>query len=225
MCSPSNQQLIDTIVSDWVGETRPFTAFEVSLEAKKRGADERHRDMKGYIHQSLQREVDFGNYVRTLVPVGNEQGQQLEAYLYHPDGYDVSLYQPLNRNYRTPQQVGSSIPALTHQTSATSVADDEEDDLSVDNTYELGVNDTLLVRKQYLESIGLEPGDTIYVYSDNLGELALSKNDPSLPTSRQQIVHTRGYVRLSKQRLQEFGLYGQKFEVAQDFNKVIVKGA
>ena len=57
---------IDDVVCEWINEDKMFSAFEVSIEAKKRGANERHRNMKHYVHQSIAENAD-GAYSRTLL--------------------------------------------------------------------------------------------------------------------------------------------------------------
>ena len=47
------QGLVNEIVAEWVSGGKMFTAFEVSLEAKKRGVHERHRNLREFVHEVI----------------------------------------------------------------------------------------------------------------------------------------------------------------------------
>ena len=86
---------IDDIVEEWISANKMFSAFEVSLEVKKRGLNERHRNMKSSVHDSIAEHGD-GKYTRTLMDVG----APVHAWVYHPLTENPYTYEGLPRNDR-----------------------------------------------------------------------------------------------------------------------------
>ena len=227
MCSPSNSALIDNVIREWTGQNRAFTAFEVSLEAKSRGATERHRDMRAYIHQTqaLVDQMEFGDYQQTLIPVGSEKGQTLQAFLYHPKSYDVSRYQPLSRKGQAPQQVtppasiptpaiAATSPSTTPSLSAVLDGDDDHD--TGDDAFHLDYRKRLLVPTKYLREAGFKQGDNVCVLADSVcHSILIVKDEPSTAnfTVKVQRVEKDGDLRLSQTTLQGAGLNGDKFSI------------
>ena len=90
----ATQSRIDEIVAQWVREGKMFTAFEVSLEVKKRGGQERHRNMREYVHETIFRlGIERGDYSRTLMDVGAPE----QAWVYHTIASNPYDYVPLDR--------------------------------------------------------------------------------------------------------------------------------
>ena len=88
------QQHITEVVTDWVGEGKMFTAFEVSLAVKERGVRERHRNMRDKVHEIIFRIGGPQAYTRTLMDVGAPE----QAWVYHPHDRNPYTYRPLNRD-------------------------------------------------------------------------------------------------------------------------------
>ena len=104
--SPTYQTLTNTI-TDFVNEGRMFTAFEVSLVAKKRGVRYRHRHLRDTVHELV---IDLGNaagYTRTLRNVGAPE----PAWVYHLREDDPLDYVPLPRR-DAPSGSMSDIPLV-----------------------------------------------------------------------------------------------------------------
>jgi len=231
MCTPANSQILDTVIREFLDQGRAFTAFEVSLEAKTRGADERHRDMKNYIHQcpGLNDEMEFGDYTKTLTNVGQDGGQPLQAFLYHPKCYDPATYKPLERKGGSKP---ASTPALAASTSsilpaAAAVADPDEPD---DGSYAVDYRNRLMIPTKFLRGIAANPGELIHVYSksDGVGPVIyLSKTAPTDDgvTSKTQMVERNGDLRLSQTTLQGSGLNGNKFLIENATDTVKVSAA
>jgi hypothetical protein len=117
MCNPTSADLIYQIVQQRVQGDEMFTAFEISLAVQESAREqhqpvERHREMRGTIHQTLQTFVDSGVYQKELRDVGARD----RAYVYFPTGSDVSNYMPLTRHDKkgvdpNDQPVTSTLPA------------------------------------------------------------------------------------------------------------------
>ena len=233
MCTPQNSQIIDTVIKEFLDRGQAFTAFEVSLEAKKRGATERHRDMKNYIHQcaGLNDEMEFGDYSKTLVSVGNEGGQPLQAFLYHPKSYDASTYKPLERKGGAPPTPTPALPALAASTTpngtGTAVLDPDEPD---DGSYAVDYRNRLMIPTKFLRGISANPGELVHVYSESDGVgncIYLSKTAPTKDgvTSKTQMVERNGDLRLSQTTLQGSGLSGTNFLIENNTDAVKVSAA
>lgn len=212
MCSQTNQQTIDAVITDFIGQGRAFTAYDVSKEAQARGADERHRDMRDYIHSSsiLHNEVGFGSYRKTQLHfVGGES-----PFLYHHETYDPATYQPANGKVlsvsapASPAIVAnavSSVPTITGPISTSHVRHKNDD-----GTFTLGYGSSLLIELQYVKACGLNPGDTVYVYPND-DKVILSKTNPG--NGRAKRIEQRGGIRLSQISLKEAGLVGDNYKV------------
>lgn len=231
MCSPTNQQIIDAVLADFIVQKRAFTAFDVSLEAKARGADERHRHMRGYIHnaEALQNAVDFGEYKKTQIEL---VGVSQPPFLYHHETYDPADYQPTNDKVLSvtsfnPMAPGaatasvnpviaaafdptvslgaSQVPSITGSATTDHVRHKNDN-----GTYSLGYGSSLLIELDYVRACGLNPGETVYVYPEN-NKVILSKANPG--NGRAKRIEQRGGIRLSKISLMEAGLKCDTFKV------------
>ena len=67
--STSNEQIVRDVVNEFVSKQWSFTAFNITTEAKNRGANDRHNNLKGVVHDMfLNGEMD--GYDRTTKDVG-----------------------------------------------------------------------------------------------------------------------------------------------------------
>jgi len=208
MCSPQNQTLINNVLDDYVSQGRAFTAFEVSIEAKKRGATERHRDMRAYIHscQSLNDELEFGSYSKTLVPVGGGNN----AFLYHPNSFDPANYVPLDTNQSpAPTQPNSVSAPATSAAAATPTVDDGDIGHSLDH------RNRLMIPTSFIRGLGVDPGNRVNVVRNN-GSIFLIPEANAVAdgdTATQQVVERNGDLRLSLGTLMSASLQTGNFQI------------
>ena len=92
MCSTSNEQIIRDVIADKVSKNNAFTAFDITMQSKKKGMDDRHRNVKEIIHQILWDE--YPSYQKALIDV---PGAPVQPFLYFPQGYDINDYIPMDR--------------------------------------------------------------------------------------------------------------------------------
>jgi hypothetical protein len=92
------KEQIHEVVKEWVHRGKMFTAFEVSLAVKDRGARERHRNMRDTVHEVIFEHGGTANYTRTLMDVGAPE----QAWVYHPMSSNPYAYQPLDRSGMDP---------------------------------------------------------------------------------------------------------------------------
>lgn len=198
MCSVDNQNLINAVLDDFIGKGQAFTAFEVSIEAKKRGATERHRDMRDFIHQCqcLNDELQFGSYEKTLVPVGGGN----KAFLYHHNTFNPSGYVPLDTSNNA-----SSTPSVSNNP----IVDPSTQQTNSDIGYKVDYRNRLLVPTNFIRSVPAISGQRVNVVKLGQGGLKLvgeTVQIDSNDTATQQVVERNGDIRLSLTTLLASGL-------------------
>jgi hypothetical protein len=92
MCSYDNEQILRDVIEDKVNQGKAFTAFDITMQAKKKGMSDNHRFVKNTIHRIMADENP--EYGKTLIDIPGAS----QAFLYHPDGYDVDGYTPMDRD-------------------------------------------------------------------------------------------------------------------------------
>lgn len=216
MSSTVAQALISTVISEWTDASYPFTAYQVSKEVQRRMKDqgqpfERHNDLKNDIHQcqQLADASEYGDYTKTLVPIGN--GHQ--AFLYHPTSFDASSWVP---TVGTPDSAPTPAPALTNSLAAAGLppalpaASTDGDDDGDDGSYNTDYRGRLMIPVQFMRDLGLKAGNTVYVVSEQ-NEVVLSATNGG--TSKSRLVERNGDIRVLTTELQAAGLTGNKFNI------------
>lgn len=230
MCEPATLGFIQEIIGREVDEDKMFTAFDVSLAAKKMArqkgeAVERHRHMKNTIHQEMDRYISNGLYERQLLDVG----PNLRAFVYYPEGQDPTQYTPLKRLDAPPATSTPHKHAIIPP--AVPLDQDDDDDDDGGDTRGDGSPDargTINVPTYLLRAAGIEPSDDAYVIAkvddqkNNI--LVVTKDKPAdvdpLVTYK---ADPHGAVRISKGQLAAGGLVGSKFDYDSSGDEVVVK--
>jgi len=86
--SVANRTIVEEVVEEFKSKGWQFTAYNITTEAKKRGADDRHRNLKQAVHDMFKND-EIDGYSRDLVDI---KSSGMKAYLYSPDGSDVNDY-------------------------------------------------------------------------------------------------------------------------------------
>jgi hypothetical protein len=86
--SVADRQIVEEVVEEFKSKGWQFTAYNITTEAKKRGAGDRHLNLKKAVHDMF-RQGDLDSYTRDLVDIKSVGSK---AYLYSPSGSDVSDY-------------------------------------------------------------------------------------------------------------------------------------
>jgi len=249
MCSPQHADLIQEVADELVNDDKAFTAFEVSLEVQKRAKKnglphERHREMKNTTHRTLQQFVDNGVYEQTLADVG----APTRAFLYHPPGFDVSSYVPLERRDKPQTQppqtaassagnssAGTSSPGLS-TTGVTAVVfddSDEGDEQDTSGTHAAGgktgdARGTVAVSAQVLRSAGFNKDDVVYACAstkDGSKVLVLTKQVlAGLSKQTSYTVDHGNNIRITEFTLKKAGLdTSNGYDFERDGDQVVVK--
>ncbi|MFA5314049.1 MAG: hypothetical protein WC375_12175 [Methanomassiliicoccales archaeon] len=81
MCTQSNTDIVKAVVNEFISKRWAFTAYTITLEARKRGADEYHNELKKVVH-SMFANGEMNGFVRELANIPNAPRQ---PFLYQPD--------------------------------------------------------------------------------------------------------------------------------------------
>ena len=223
MCSTTTKTILANVVNEFISDGKMFTAFNVSLEAKSRGATERHRDMKSEIN-SLYRNDAMDHYTRTLIDI---PGISEKAWLYHDVLDDPDDFVPLPR---TTLAASVPIPISWTTTSGASIYG------SVPVPAQTGTNDKvyivesrekrLCIPKKFISELGVCPGELVYVNAVD-DQIEINSSPPLNSLSVPLVVDTRGTVRLSQQTLGLADIEGTNYNINWDDadNSIRVKPA
>jgi hypothetical protein len=223
------QQLIEEVIRDWTLQGRAFTTYEASKEVQARLREHqlpfvRHQDMRAFYEndsEELREALSSRNYTRTLQVMGSENGQSLQANVYHPAGYDVSQYQPLARKgsvgSMSPQVPSSNLvgtpPAnsISYGVTPTSVATPsvpKDPDVA-----EVNKSGELWVGIKYVEDAGLHPGDAVDITVHNGTVIMAPLLSATLSPVTKRTVERLGNLRLSPRDRRMLGLSGNRFKI------------
>jgi hypothetical protein len=242
MCEPSTLDLIREVVTEATDKDQMFTAFDISLQVKELAEErgelvERHRHMKGAIHQEIAQYLDSDLYERQLMDVG----APTKAFVYFPEGQDPSGYRPKKRRDSQAAPVASPLPSVAPSpvggapstqaapqaapvaSSAPSDDDDDEGD-EKDTNRSPDARGTVAVPSYLLRAAGMVAGDTVHVgKSDHNGDECLivsSDDDGSALVS--YTVDKYNNVRITKPRLDSIGSDGT-YDFLLQSDRVIIK--
>ena len=95
MCDLGTYATIQDLCGERVAGGDMFTAFDLSMEAQRRGIRERHRHMKHAVHDYFDSGAMGPEYTRTLIAI---PGADAPAWLYHRWEDDIQEYRPVERS-------------------------------------------------------------------------------------------------------------------------------
>jgi len=218
MCQTANATLIDTVVDEFVQQQKLFSAYDITREAKSRGATEYHGQMKGQVHARWG-DLQTTGYTRSLVPTPTG-----DTWLYHPIHADIQPYiDSVNGNQSsTALPSPNTAPTPSLSVSAPTVA--TSGDVKNQSTDAEG---RLPIYNDQMSTLGAAAGDKVNVYVDK-GQsitLTLPTNNSSTPYA-EYTVNADGRVRLSNKILAAYlpsvsGVY----RVSTTKDNIIVKSA
>lgn len=225
MISQDSKDKVRDLVVKMVSSNQVFSAYEVTLKARKElGVNERHYDMKEVVHSEF-RNGNMGAYLRTPHDFNGN-----EAYVYHPADIDP----------HTRQKIVSAVPNQSKfnvldaaavrripldQTPYNPVVSDWRKALvpkpihSIDGIPTGGLkacgcpaqeyvkdlfwdSEVLYVPSVHVRSIGLKPGDKV----DVLEGMTSIKVTPHRSSTQNVRVDLRGNIRINRKRLNNIGV-------------------
>lgn len=212
MCSATTFEFLQDTVRKFVGEDRLFTAFDVTLSAKKYAKeknctiDERHRDLKNDVHNLVEQYVQNGIYQKELWDVG----APTRAFLYFPNGGNPKAYCPIDRP--------NTKAATVAQSSAQA---DPNDGDCVDIGRKPDSRGCVTVPCYMLRVVGFLHKDTAYVYA-NQNNVSISKVDKGNSVATYTVDYHNN-VRISQQTLAKANIAGKTYDFKVENNEVIVE--
>jgi bifunctional DNA-binding transcriptional regulator/antitoxin component of YhaV-PrlF toxin-antitoxin module len=234
MCDSKSLSILSSVVDEFVQQDKLFTAFEVTLEAKKRGLTLRHRDVKNDIHKLLQPYVSQGLYLTELRDVGAAE----KATVYFPDGTNVSNYAPLPRGGSSrfdmlgglvtpapsqtaaPPQSSTAIGVTGYATSSSSI---NVGQAASQKTHEPDGRGRICVPAELLRAAGLNVGDVANVAVEN-DKIIISAQTLTNTTAVYK-VDVSNNIRLSAKLTAKASLTDKDYEFSGDATKVVVAAA
>ncbi len=111
MADAATQRLIEQIVQEKVQAGAMFTAYDITLEARRRGGNVRHQDVRDLVHEFYEQGRFGAAYNRTLIDVG----APTRPFLYHRFADDPSSYQPPQTGTSGPPARPPSPPNLVRR--------------------------------------------------------------------------------------------------------------
>ncbi len=204
------ENTLNEIITEWTNEGRVFTAFEVSLEAKKRNVEERHRNMRDRIHEIIHLVAGPGSsYSRTLMDVGAPE----QAWVYHPLRANPYEYEPLPRNDQPRQPRPSVLPRAPRNPVALSTGN-AAPAVIPPGAYGTDQRGRLCLPVNLLAQIGVTAGQRVNVVCDPANEqmLITRANAPGTPDSTtpdtSYTAEPDGNVRITQGTLEKAALDG-----------------
>jgi len=200
----ADRQIVEEIVEEWVRGENMFTAFDVSLEAKRRGAQCRHRDMKPAIHEQMRYNRD---YTRQQIQINGASGR---PYLYFLVGADPDEYEPLDRS-----KFDDDMQFDGHKVAAPAKRICNQVDK----------RGRYCVRSSFVADAGFDKGDavSIFVNSDEITIAPITYPDPNNSAKTYKVDKDRN-IRISKTLLDSaFGNSFSSIKCEVDGQKIVVE--
>jgi hypothetical protein len=241
MCGSQHQVLVEEVVDEFVGGQKQFTAKDVTDKVKVMAAQagllfERHRDLKGTVHNKWA-DMAAAGYVRTLVDL---PGINVSPWLHSPQGADPQEY--------VDAWVAEHGDAVDADNDDVTVDNDDDDDDVTGDEDEDDVIEPIGARstnhkpphgKVFVRSLTTESRLTIPIaLTTNLnvtefaltyanGGLFVSKSGSALPgtylKTRQPALD--GRLRISRSVLRSAGLSGSTFKIHGDSRVITIQAA
>lgn len=190
---PVIRQLVEDAIDEKINSGDMFTAFNITRAVRSDGTRARHEDVKSVVHQIFN-SGKMGNYTRSQI---NVAGANIQPFLYHPVGADITEYDP---GADRPQKPAHA-PAPTSTPS--DPADDDSDDGILRRT---GREGYLYIPGVMVRDIGLNKSEKAHVYRSG-SQVLISKSDDVSKGTLLGIysVDVKGNVRLHANQLPSGG--------------------
>lgn len=220
MCSYLNE--IEEVVSENVNADKMFTAWDVTVEVRKRSKDRvQHYEVKREVHKLFDNGCMSG-YNRVLA---NLPGINPQPFLYFPPSCDPTTY----TGKPAAPAAAVALPAPTSSMTALDDGTDVGGDGSV--VYKFDTTDRLCVPNRLVRQLGLKAGDEVEVVCTvppGNEVVVVQKGSPSivgkgLSPVATYVVDSYDNVRITRGALNKIGLSAVAFEIDGDGNEIKVK--
>ena len=219
MCVYLNE--IEEVVTEFTNADKMFTAWDVTMEVRKRSKDRvQHFEVKKEVHRMFD-QGGMCSYNRTLANLPNINPQ---PWIYHPLGFDPSLYNG------KPSVVTPATPVALPAPNSMTALDDGVDTAADGTTvYKFDSTDRLCVPNRLVRQLGLKNGDYVTVFCDvsPSNEVKLVSKSQNLPQGASPVadyvVDRYDNVRMGRATFAKLGISAVAFEIEGDSNEIKVK--
>lgn len=218
MCMYVND--IENVVSEFLAAEKMFTAWDVTMEVRKRSKDRvQHFEVKKEVHKIFD-QGNMSGYSRTLA---NLQNVNPQPWIYHLSTDDPSIY---DGKPTAPTVVVTAIaPPIS---SISNVDDNSVVDIAADGSavYKFDTTDRLCVPNKLVREIGLKAGDEIEITAADLSSFFVQPKGsaPAAPSVvANYVVDRYDNVRVSRATLGKLGISGVAFEIFREGSSNSIK--
>ncbi len=220
---------IEDVVSENINADKMFTAWDVTVEVRKRSKDRvQHYEVKREVHKLFDN-GGMAGYNRVLA---NLPGINPQPFLYYPPSCDPTTY----TGKPTAPAAAVALPAPTSSMTALDDDDDDDVDVAADGSvvYKFDTTDRLCVPNKLVRELSLKAGDEVEVVvctSAPNGEVCVVPKNagyPGVPPHVSSVVANLTVdrydnVRIGRATLDKVGVSGVAFEIERDGSNNAIK--
>lgn len=192
------------VIREFINEGKMFTAFEVSLAAKAKGIQERHRNMRSLVHELIFEIGGPVGYTRTLRDVGAPE----QAWVYHRPEDNPYRYQPLPRPGESPLAKPSKDLPKGIRKPVRLQRGTQPVDLVPAGAFGTDQDGKLCIPSAMLAQMGVKPGDQVETECIIDSEKIILRRGEGAPATSEgnYVVEADGKVRLTQDILKVAGI-------------------
>lgn len=235
MCDTATRQAVEDIVIEKINTQEMFTAWDITMEARRRQTQVQHHETREVVHDFFENGSMGSDYTRTLINVG----APVKPFLYHLRTADIKHY---NKSGSTKPKTNKKSGNVTVQNPPAASPVAAGPSISVGGMVtqpkagevaRADARGTVCIPATVLKSAGFAYGDTAYVYAvPNMKSLIVVKDPADAGGSaifrcRKYTVDYHGNVRVTRKCLEmaqiPAGSKGQQYGVLHQGKTVTLK--
>lgn len=242
MFSPKLALEIMDILERFMSEGRQFTCFDVTRELKSLGQQPRHRDVRDFVHGMGAEEVGpfmTHDYQRSTKTFTTDMGITDTAEVYH-EVNDTSDYDP-DQDKRGKVVDGSqqqnncmacgkvhhgltsgTFTAPTVSSVITSTSGPQVTNTTDGNRHKVDNRGRICVRKNFVEALGVSPGERVYLQRTQDGDIVVSRSVPQTNYIGNLKVDKDGNVRVTRHLQGKAGITADEFAMELKNGSVVL---
>lgn len=178
------------VVNDFIDKGKMFTAYDVTRAVRSAGIECYHNQVRDIVHTLYKNQEMDCEYSRNAININGASPYVYHHYMDDPNTYDSNVLTPKDDSNATDQS-------------------------EKDSTYVFADHrGRIYIGPNFIRKLGVEPGDTVYVYSVADGEITVSDMSPGLLGVKTYTVDKDNAIRIGLSVHRAAGLKGEIFEVS-----------